>query len=119
MPMSKCKFIRERILAKQRDPGYRGGDVIELDYRRFEKKTMKHFLDALYSCNAQPIPIPQIVERTKNIAEQMSKEVVPLAQVNFTPAYRQKQFLDSAFCENILWNISIGYLTEIGGKIYV
>ena len=62
VPMSKCKFLRERILAQLLDPAYKGGDEIVLDYRPFEKKTMKYFLDALYDCTAQPIPITELLK---------------------------------------------------------
>ena len=61
VPMSKSKFLRESILAKLRDPGYKPGSEIVLDYRRFEKKTMKYFLDALYDCR-QTIPIPELLK---------------------------------------------------------
>ena len=60
--MSKCKFIAISILAKQREPGYLLGDEIELDYRRFDKKTIKHFVDAVYDCNVQPLPISELLK---------------------------------------------------------
>ena len=54
--------MRDRIMAKLRDPGYKGGDEIELDYRRFEKRTMQYLVGALYQCNDQAIPIPELLK---------------------------------------------------------
>ena len=61
--------MRECILAKLRDPVYKGGDEIELDYRRFEKKTMTFLVDALYECNAQPIPIPELLKLVQVVSK--------------------------------------------------
>jgi len=76
VPMMNCKFMRERILAKLRDPGYTGGDEIELDYRRFEKKTMKYLIDALYECNAEPIPIPELLKLVQVVSKMGFTETV-------------------------------------------
>merc|ERR1712130_529671 len=75
VPMFNCKFMRMSILAKLQDPGYTPGDVIELDYRRFEKKTMKHFVDALYDCIAQPIPIQELIKLVQLVSKMGYTEV--------------------------------------------
>lgn len=69
VPMSKCKFMRISILAKLRDPGYTPGNEIKLDYRRFEKKTMKYFVDALYDCIAEPIPMPELLKLVQLVSK--------------------------------------------------
>ena len=76
VPMINCKFMRERIQAKLQDPGFTGGEEIELDYRRFEKKTMKYLIDALYDCNAQSIPIPELLKLVQVVSKMGFTETV-------------------------------------------
>ena len=68
--------MRERIMAKLQDPTYTGGDEIELDYRRFERKTMKYLVDALYECNAQSIPIPELLKLVQVVSKMGFTETV-------------------------------------------
>ena len=68
--------MRERILAKLQAPAYTGGDAIELDYRRFEKKTMKYLIDALYECNDQPIPIPELLKLVQVVSKMGFTETI-------------------------------------------
>ena len=45
------------------------GDEVVLDYKRYEKKTVKFFVDALYQCNADPISLEELIK----LLQMMSK----------------------------------------------
>jgi len=62
VPMYKSRFLRLAITKKRRAEGLSVDDEVVLKYRRFETKTMKYFVDALYLCNVQPIPLPEILK---------------------------------------------------------
>ena len=50
------------IKNKRRAEGLSEDEQVVLKYRRFETKTIKYFFDALYVCNVEPVPLPEVLK---------------------------------------------------------
>ena len=68
------------IMNKQRAEGLTVDDEVVLKFRRFETKTMKYFFDALYFCNVEPVPLPELL-----------KLIVLVSKMGFTETVDNKQ----------------------------
>ena len=98
--------MRVSILAKVQDSAYIPGAEIELDYRRFEKKTVKYFVDALHECNAKPIPVAELL-----------KLVQLVSKMGFAENEEGKFWTlnELVGCLNVyIWNKSLGKRMDVG-----
>ena len=50
------------IKKKRQAEGLNENDVVVLEYRRFQTTTMKYFVDALYFCNVEPVPLDELLK---------------------------------------------------------
>ena len=78
VPMYKSRFLAISILNRHRSAG--PGEEVILDYKRYELRTVKFFIDALYNCNVDKIPLVDLIK----LLQSMSK-------VGFTETVRGKQ----------------------------
>ena len=60
--MFKSMFLATSILAIMRSPDWNFGDEVVLDYRPFEKSTLKIFVDALYNCNVDQVALAELLK---------------------------------------------------------
>ena len=57
------------ILKVQRSEDWNKGDEVVLDFQRYETTTLKIFVDGLYKCNVDPLPLMEAVK----LLQMMSK----------------------------------------------
>ena len=60
--MFQSRFLEISILQRQQSADWNKGDEVVLDYKRYETKTVKFLVDAIYTCNADPPPLDQLVK---------------------------------------------------------
>ena len=78
------------IQKKQRAEGLGVDDEVVLKYRRFETKTMKYFVDALYLCNVEPIPLPELLKLLQLTSKMENFECILTWKKEIDALYRKE-----------------------------
>ena len=71
------------ITKKRKAEGLRADDEVVLKYRRFETKTMKYFVDALYFCNDEQIPLAELLKLLQLTSKMENFECTTKARLTF------------------------------------
>jgi len=74
-PMNMSWFLRRRIMGRM-SPNWTTAEVIELDFNKYERRTVKIFVDGLYGCDTEGVNVEDLLKLLALVHAEGSHEML-------------------------------------------